>query len=134
MKKIVTIIYTFLLTVPSALATNGSRTGGRTPGTTDLFELPNPLQTTSIIDLLNTIIRSLTWVAAPIAVLMIIVGAFQMMSAGGDPEKFKTGRKTILYAAVGFAIFLMARLLIGITAELLGAKPETIEQIRRITQ
>lgn len=97
-----------------------SRTGGKSG---DLGALPNPLNVTNIADLLNKIINTITlYVAPPIAVLMIIVGAFQILSAGGDPEKFKTGKKTIVYAAVGFGILLIANLLIGLIKEILGAK------------
>ena len=42
-------------------------------------------------------------IAIPITVIMVLVGAFQIMTAGGDPEKFSSGRKTITYAAIGLA-------------------------------
>jgi Type IV secretion system pilin len=47
-------------------------------------------------------------IAIPLTVIMVMIGAFQIMTAGGDPEKFSSGRKTILYAAVGFAIAVIA--------------------------
>ena len=43
-------------------------------------------------------------VAMPLSVIMVLVGAFKFMTSAGDPEKVSTARKTILYAAVGFAI------------------------------
>lgn len=119
------------LAAPAVFAQEPGRDHLKTPPD-NVFDLEadNPLKTTSVVDLLNRILRSLTFVAVPIAVLMIIIGAFQIMSAGGDPEKFSTGKKTILYAAIGFAVLLTARLLIDISAELLGAKPEKLEEIR----
>src|SRR5271154_939456 len=36
-----------------------------------------------------------TDVAVPLCAIMVLVGAFQMMTAGGDPEKFSNGRKTL---------------------------------------
>jgi hypothetical protein len=39
---------------------------------------------------------------------MVLWGGFQMMTSAGDPEKFSTGRKTIVYAAVGFFVVLLA--------------------------
>lgn len=134
LKYLLISIYCFLATAPAVFAEDCRGVGRTPPGNIFSLTEENPLCTTSVIDLLNTILRSLTFVAIPIAVLMIIVGAFQMMSAGGDPEKFKTGRKTILYAAIGFAILLIARLLIGISAEILGAKPAILEEIRRTGQ
>jgi len=47
-------------------------------------------------------------IALPLCTIMVLVGAFQMMTSAGDPEKFSKGRKTILYAAIGFAIALIA--------------------------
>ena len=75
------------------------------------------------MDLLNTIINVLTYyIAAPVATLMVIIGAFQMLSAGGDPEKFSTGKKTITYALIGFGVLLIADVIIAIIQELLGVK------------
>ena len=45
-----------------------------------------------------------TDIAIPLTVIMVLVGAFQMMTSAGDPEKFSQGRKTLLYAAIGFAV------------------------------
>ncbi len=47
-------------------------------------------------------------IAVPLAVIMVLVGAFQMMTSAGDPEKFTQGRKTLTYAAIGFAIAILA--------------------------
>jgi len=49
-----------------------------------------------------------TDVAVPLCAIMVLVGAFQMMTAGGDPEKFSNGRKTLMYAAIGFAVAFIA--------------------------
>lgn len=123
MKKSIFTIYYLLITATAVFATNGSEITGKGKLGEDLFELPNPLKTTSIVDLLYKIIDALTkFVATPVAVLMIIIGAFQMLSAGGDPEKFKKGKNTILYAAIGFAVLLLARLIIGLVQEILGVR------------
>jgi|SRR6185437_5719254 len=49
-----------------------------------------------------------TDIAIPLSTIMILVGAFQFMSAAGDPEKVSRGRKTIMYAAIGFGLALIA--------------------------
>lgn len=125
--KLLVVVFTFsflffnLIAAPTFSAED--QFGGK--GKLDPFnlELDNPLRTTNLIDLIERIIDVLTfYIATPVAVLMIIVGAFQMLSAGGDPEKFATGKKTILYAAIGFAVLLAADLLIGLTQEILGVK------------
>lgn len=90
--------------------------GGTAPPSGPI-DLPNPLGTTDIAELLNRITGFLLTIAAPIAAVVIIIGAFQMLFAAGNPEKFKTGQKTILYAAIGFAIVLIAK---GITSIIEG--------------
>jgi hypothetical protein len=47
-------------------------------------------------------------IAIPLSVIMVLVGAFQIMTAAGDTEKFATGRKTVTYAAIGLALAIIA--------------------------
>lgn len=54
---------------------------------------------------------------------MIIIGAFQILFAAGDPEKFITGRRTIVYTAIAYAILLMARGIVAIIENFLTGTP-----------
>jgi hypothetical protein len=47
-------------------------------------------------------------VASPLAIIMVLIGAFQLITSSGDPEKVSQGRKTIMYAAIGLVIALLA--------------------------
>lgn len=47
-------------------------------------------------------------IAIPLSVIMVLVGAFQMMTSAGEPEKISQAKKTITYAAIGFGIALVA--------------------------
>ncbi|MDO8557155.1 MAG: pilin [Candidatus Jorgensenbacteria bacterium] len=72
--------------------------------------LQNPLgQNTTIYSLLDSIVGWLITLGGAIAVLMIIIGAFQMLFSGGDPERFKRGRQTILYTVIGYGIIILAK-------------------------
>lgn len=101
--------------VKAVLASEGGGAGGF--GT----ELPNPLGTTSAAAVLQKIITYLITISIPIVTIMVLIGAFQILFAGGDTEKFATGRRTIIYAAVGFAIVLAGTGIIAIIKELLSA-------------
>jgi hypothetical protein len=59
-------------------------------------------------------------IATPLAVIMVLVGAFKLITSAGDPEKVSEGKKTILYAAVGFAIALLAGGIVSIIKSVLG--------------
>jgi hypothetical protein len=74
----------------------------------DAPTLVNPLGTTDATVVLQNITTFLIAIAAPICGIMVVWGGFQMITARGNPEKFSEGKKTLLYAAVGFVVVLCA--------------------------
>ncbi|MBI2622951.1 MAG: hypothetical protein HYW65_00025 [Candidatus Liptonbacteria bacterium] len=70
--------------------------------------LTNPLGADNLKDVIDKVAPTLIAIAAPIATIMVIYGAFLMITSGGNDERISTGRKTILYAAIGFAAVLLA--------------------------
>lgn len=68
-----------------------------TPGTESFTSVATNVTTFLVTD-----------IAIPLSIIMVLVGAFQFMTGGGDPEKISQARKTILYAAVGLAVALLA--------------------------
>lgn len=48
------------------------------------------------------------WIVIVISVIMVLVAAFDYVTAGDDTEKTTRGRKRLTYAAVGIAIALLA--------------------------
>jgi len=68
----------------------------------------------------NVIYFLSTTIAIPLTAIMVLVGAFQITTSAGDPEKFSQGRKTILYAAIGFLIALVATGVTSIIKSALG--------------
>lgn len=62
-----------------------------------------------VIDLLNTVISALALLVGVIAVIAVIVGGFQFLTSGGDPNKVNKGRNTIIYAIVAIVVAVAAR-------------------------
>ncbi len=93
-----------------------------TPPPNSSIALSNPLGTnnSTVEDLLHSIVNWLITIATPIAVGMILIGAFQMIFAGGNPERFATGRKTILYTAIGYAIIVIGWGMVSIIRDILN--------------
>ena len=87
----------------------------------DDISLSNPLSCDDLTCVAGKIVSFLYTIAIPITVIMVLVGAFQMMTSGGDPQKFSDGRKTITYAAIGFAVILIAGSLVTLIKNILGA-------------
>ncbi len=82
--------------------------------------LENPLRTSNIVELLNEIIKEITFKLAPILVtLFVLIGAFQILFASGDPKKFEVGQRTIKYAVVGYLILLLSSGIVFIIKEIL---------------
>jgi len=94
-------------------------TGGG-PQESSAGELPNPLGS-NVMDILTSAIGKLIIIAIPVATIVIIYGAFQMLTASGDPEKFKKGEKTLLYAAIGFGALVLSVGIADLIKNILGA-------------
>ncbi|MBS3903188.1 MAG: hypothetical protein KGZ30_02300 [Anaplasmataceae bacterium] len=104
---------------------NNGTTQEGTPSST-IIPLVNPLCDDSdnrncLFSVLDTIIQRLGELATLIVVIMIIYGGFQMLFAGGNPQKFADGRRTITYAAIGLLVILMARGVTGILQSLFSS-------------
>lgn len=55
-------------------------------------------------DAIANIIKQLLTLVSIVAVAYVLYAGFQIMTAGGDEEKVKTGRKTIIYVIVGIVV------------------------------
>lgn len=86
--------------------------------------LCNPTGWDKIEDIIASITNKIFYVVAfMLAPLMILIGAFYLMTAGGSPARSKKGRDFIMYAVIGLAIVLFARAMLGIVKDVLGVKP-----------
>jgi hypothetical protein len=54
------------------------------------------------------------------AVIMIILGGFNMITGGGDSSKVGTAKKTIVYAVVGIIVISLSRLIVGFIVTRVG--------------
>lgn len=71
--------------------------------------LYNPIAGQSFLTVVQNVISFMFYdIAVPLCTIMALVGGFQLMTSAGDPEKSSRGKKTLLYAAIGFGIVLIA--------------------------
>ena len=80
----------------------------------------NPIHATSVQALINSTINYIFLLSLVIAPLMILVGAFYLMTSAGDTKRVDTGKKIIFWEVVGFAIILFSRVIISIIKAILG--------------
>lgn len=98
-------------------------TGGSSDPTTitnTKIELTNPLSCEDATCVVQKIINGIFVLSIPITVLMILVGAFQILTSGGQEEKFKSGKNTIKWAVIGFGLVIISLGLVNIILEFLG--------------
>jgi hypothetical protein len=71
------------------------------------------LQFNTAGQLFTFIIRTMLAFAGLVAIIYIIYGGYIMISSSGDPAKYKKGRNTVGYAAAGFAIVVLAYVIVN---------------------
>jgi|AntAceMinimDraft_18_1070375.scaffolds.fasta_scaffold115884_2 hypothetical protein len=109
------------LTLAQGGAGNGNGDGGGGADPAQGITLQNPAGSDTIAELIHNITSGLVTIATPIVAIMVLIGAFQILFAAGDPEKFKLGKKTILYTIIGYAIILVASGITSIIKNLLSS-------------
>lgn len=66
------------------------------------------LGTKDVRQTIATIIRTAMGLLGIVAVVIILVGGFEWMTAGGNEDKTKEAKKRIMYGVIGLAIILSA--------------------------
>lgn len=85
-------------------------------------EFQNPLEYETFEELVEAIISFIFTIAVVVAPLMAIIGAFYLLTAGGDPKKIGIGKNIIIYTLIGLAIILLAKGLITMIESIIGVK------------
>jgi len=78
------------------------------------IEIEPPINVKTIPELVNVITTWAFLLGMILAPLMILVGALYFMTAGGSPERVKTGQKIIFWTIVGLGIILFSKVIISI--------------------
>jgi type IV secretory pathway VirB2 component (pilin) len=81
--------------------------------------ITNPLNKT-LPQIVADLMTGLRDIAVPIAVILILYGGFQIMTAGGNPQKFEEGKKTLLYTAIGLAVILLAQTIADVIKDIIA--------------
>jgi magnesium-transporting ATPase (P-type) len=118
MKKVTTALTLgtiALLNATPALAQTGVSISPAQPGTNGGVGSSTPLNS-----IINNIIVIIFSVAILLVLFFLILGAFNWITSGGDKEKIKSARGTIIHALVGLAILALAFVIITVAGSLLN--------------
>jgi hypothetical protein len=92
------------------------------PGEGAECEFKSAIHDCPICCLLDTIYTVTDWIFAGVVALVVIfvlIGAFNLLTAAGSPEKVTSGRNYIIYAAVGMFVALLAKAIPAIVKAIL---------------
>ncbi len=70
---------------------------------------------------LSHLLQALVPLTGFLAFIMILVGGFQILTAGSNPENLEKGKKTLTYAIIGLALIVLSWLILKTIAYLTGA-------------
>ena len=85
-----------------------------------IIKIKNPLNASTLEELVEGIINFIFWVATALAPLMIVIAAFYFVTSAGNPKQIETARKIILYTLIGYAIILLSKGFILVLRDILG--------------
>ena len=118
MKKIIILLFIFCLIFPLSIQAAYPEKECP-PGSVCLR---NPIYDKTFGELVRSVISFFLWLAVALTPLLIIVGAFYLMTAAGDPKKIETGRNIILWTCIGLAVILFSWGIIAFVQGIIGVE------------
>lgn len=73
-----------------------------------------------LIDVIKSFINWMLGILALVALVILLRGGFQMVTAAGDDAKYKKGFKILQQAAIGLVFIGISRLVVSVIFRLLG--------------
>ncbi len=79
-----------------------------------------PAQLSSLVGVIQNIIRLLVPAAAVAFLIMFIVGGFQLLTSGGDPKAAGAARNTLTFAVIGVILVVVSWLILLLIRQITG--------------
>ena len=75
------------------------------------WEEPAEIVTTAdqLLSIITYVTNMIFTIVLALAIIFIIIAAFNFLTAGGSPEKIATARQMLIYALIGIAVALLAK-------------------------
>jgi len=114
MKKIIVSLFIclFLFLVPAVVFSQ------------ETVKLENPIEkkfaTDNPAQIIGYVIQALLGVIGGVALVMMVYGGFQWLTAAGNEEKIKSGTQTMIWSAIGLILVFSSYLLVFNVLKLFG--------------
>jgi hypothetical protein len=92
------------------------------PVTPALLGFESPLEATTIEEVIRRTTSIIYWIGASIAIIMILLGGFYLLTSGGNPKQIMRGKQIIFYALIGLAFITLARGIIELINAIIGVR------------
>jgi len=79
----------------------------------DAGPAPGGVPTKSLPDMIKTISTVVLGIVGGVAVLVLIIGGFQYITAAGNPDQVGKAKSTIMYAIVGLVICILSYVIVS---------------------
>ena len=89
-----------------------------TPGPATSTE--NPLATSTIPGVVNSISNFVVYVISGLALLLVMVGGFYIVTSSGSPEQMTKGKKIIVYTVIGYVLIMISRGVVNLILKITG--------------
>ncbi len=88
-------------------------------GSDSFITIENPFKYEKIEDIIPVITELLKGIALGIGTIMVIWAGIQIMTAGGNEEQLKKGKKTMTWTIIGVAVVVLVDFIVGFIKELI---------------
>ena len=108
MRKLLTILILLALALPVIVSAD------------EIIRIENPLTATSFEMIIDNVIDFVFKIAIILAPLMVIVGGFLLVTAGGNLNQVGRAKSLLLWTAIGFLVVLLSKGILAIINQILG--------------
>lgn len=84
------------------------------------FPFPNLTSPEALFSEAQNLVLMLMWFGVTVAVLMIIISGYTLITASGNPDKIEQGQKSLTASVIGLIIVFVAGLIIRFVLEIMG--------------
>ena len=108
MRKLLTILILLTLTSPVIVLAD------------EIIRIENPITAGSFEEIIDNVIDFVFKIAIVLAPLMVVIGGFLLLTAGGNISQVGRAKSLLLWTAIGFLVVLLSKGILAIINQILG--------------
>lgn len=110
MRKLLTILILLALASPVIVSAD------------EIIRIENPITAESFEEIIDNVIDFVFKIAIVLAPLMVVIGGFLLLTAGGNISQVGRAKSLLLWTAIGFLVVLLSKGILAIINQILGVR------------